>query len=145
MTKKLVAFLNTLGITLFSILLIVILLGQTIVISGESMEPSLSDGENVFADKLSLNILPIKRDDIIVFRLTNSSDTMLIKRVVGLPSEKVTIEGKEIQVPSDAYYVMGDNKTHSTDSRTFGTINKNNILGRAIVVYKPLSSLRFIL
>ncbi len=130
-------------------------------IEGQSMEPNLHDGEYVLIDKVSYLLHPPERGDVIVF-LPPNNDRDYIKRVIGLPGDTVEIKGGQVYVNgtaldepylrsptngSDAafrveeghYFVMGDNRINSQDSRAFGPITFKSIVGRAWLVYWPPS------
>jgi signal peptidase I len=130
-------------------------------IEGASMEPNLHDSEYVLIDKVSYRLHPPERGDVIVFeRQGNERD--YIKRIIGLPGDTVQIAGGQVrvngialdepylnqaihtdmparQVEDGRYFVMGDNRNNSSDSRTFGNISLNDIVGRAWLVYWPPS------
>ncbi|MCH4236506.1 MAG: signal peptidase I [Clostridium tyrobutyricum] len=123
---------------------------------GKSMEPTLHSGQTLKAQK---DISKIKRGDIIIFRFPEKNK-VLIKRVIGLPGEKIRIENEKVfindkvldepyikeqmnssldenlpvdfVIPVDAYYVMGDNRNNSNDSRSLGVIPIKSILGKLI-------------
>jgi len=147
--------------------LIVNFVGQRTEVVGSSMESTLSDGDNLIVDKISYRFGDPERYDIIVFPFQYEKDTYYIKRIIGLPGEKVRIDsdgviyingkemteyyGKEviadpgiardeITLGKDEYFVMGDNRNNSTDSRdpSVGNIRKKDILGRAWLRIWPL-------
>lgn len=140
--------------------LIVHYVGQRTVVEGSSMEPALSDGDNLIVDKLSYRFGEPERFDIIVFPYEEAEETYFIKRVIGLPGETVQIGedgtifvdgeklsesyGREIidspgmaaepiELGEDEYFVLGDNRNDSMDSRdgSVGVIKAENIIGRA--------------
>ena len=140
--------------------LIVNFVGQRTEVVGSSMENTLSDGDNLIVDKITYRFRDPKRYDIIVFPFQYEKNTFYIKRIIGLPGETVEIDsdgviyinGKElteyygreiiadpgiardkITLGADEYFVMGDNRNNSTDSRSsiVGNIHKKDILGRA--------------
>lgn len=151
------------SIFLFVYLLVV----QPHKIQGDSMEPNFHENEYLLTDKLSYRFGEPKRGDVIVFRAPPSFRDEYIKRIMAVPGDKVEIinnklfvneqavreeflpegtitspgqfltEDKEIMVPEDAYFVMGDNRSHSLDSRSFGFVSKDKITGRAWFVYWP--------
>ena len=135
--------------------LLVTFVGQRTGVSGSSMEPTLSDGDNLIVDK-------------IVFPFLYEKGTYYIKRIIGLPGETVYIDengviyidgkvleenyGREtilsagraaqpVQLGEDEYFVMGDNRNNSSDSRdpSVGNIKRDNIIGKAWVRIWPLS------
>jgi len=151
-------------------LLIKTFLFQAFYIPSESMVPTLKVHDRVLVNKLSYKLHPVHRDDIVVFKAPKNSDPGiddLVKRVIGLPGESVSghgghvyIDGKElkepylpagtftsdfspVKIPPNSYWVMGDNRGNSRDSRVFGTIAKHEIVGRVFVRIWPLSRLNF--
>ncbi|MCX6705664.1 MAG: signal peptidase I [Candidatus Woesebacteria bacterium] len=137
-------------------------------ISGISMSPNYPDSEYLLTEKVSYYKNPPKRGDVVVFTPPVSSDDY-IKRVVGLPGDNVSIKenhvyinnkllkedyltsevltqggsflagGQTYKVPDAEFFVMGDNRSHSYDSRSFGSIKKKVISGRAWIIYWPVS------
>lgn len=147
--------------------LIVNFVGQRTEVVGSSMESTLSDGDNLIVDKITYRFKDPKRYDIIVFPFRYEKDTYFIKRIIGMPGETVRIDNdgviyindkelteffgkeiildpgiadKEITLGQDEYFVMGDNRNNSTDSRdpSVGNIRKKEILGRAWLRIWPL-------
>jgi signal peptidase I len=140
--------------------------GQRTVVSGESMYSTLEDGDNLIVDKLTYRFEDIDRFDIVVFRYQNS-DTFYIKRIIGLPGETIRIEDdniyingelleesygyepmedagiaeNEIVLGDDEYFVLGDNRNASKDSRDpeVGKVPRSYIEGRAILRIYPFS------
>ena len=149
--------------------LIIHFVGQRTYVSGSSMENTLSDGDNLIVDKLTYRFSDPKRFDIIVFPYKYEENTYFIKRIIGLPGETVQIVdgtiyingevlgesyGREVMKNSgmaadpitlsdDEYFVLGDNRNDSTDSRdpSVGKIKQNQIIGRAWVRIWPLSKI----
>ena len=148
--------------------LIITYVGQRTQVSGSSMETTLSDGDNLLVDKITYRFSDPKRFDIIVFPFQYDTDTFYIKRIIGMPGETVQIDydgniyingslmeesyGREvIQNPGraaepitlgeDEYFVMGDNRNNSSDSRdpSVGNIHRKDIIGRAWVRIWPFS------
>lgn len=138
----------------------VVFLGQRTSVIGSSMEPTLSDGDNLIVDKITYRFREPERFDIIVFPYQYTQNTYYIKRIIGLPGEKVRIDeegriyingevlresygketivdaglaAEEITLGNDEYFVMGDNRNDSADSRfvSVGNIKRQNIMGRA--------------
>ena len=151
--------------------LVITFVGQRTEVDGSSMEPTLTNGDNLIVDKLSYRFRDPERLDIIVFPYKHKPKTYYIKRIIGLPGETVQIDeqgniyingeilsesyGREIIRPEnvglaaepivlgeDEYFVMGDNRNNSTDSRfaQVGNIKREDIIGRAWVRIWPFSS-----
>ena len=148
-------------------LFIYLLVLQPHKIKGSSMEPNFHDGEFLLTDKISYRFGIPKRGDVIVFKAPPDFKEEFIKRIIGLPGDEVYVkegyyyinnqklnesyidaytnagafasEGKSITVPNGQYFVSGDNRGHSFDSRAFGTISRDKITGRAWVLYWPVS------
>jgi len=141
---------------------------QTFIVDGQSMETSFHNGEYLLVDKLSYRLSDPKRGDIIVFIPPDDVSRDYIKRVIGLPGDmikvtptSVSVNGTIIQEPylsvtknslgsSDEvysiklgatdYFVMGDNRTNSRDSRSIGPIKKSDIVGRSFMVMYPFAN-----
>ena len=151
--------------------LIIHFVGQRTVVNGVSMQPTLSDGDNLIVDKLSYRFHDPDRFDIIVF--PQEDGRYFIKRIIGLPGESVRIDedgfiyingeklqesyGKEvmrdpglakdgIQLGADEYFVLGDNRNNSEDSRyaDMGNIKKRNIIGKVWFIASPWSRFGFV-
>ena len=128
-------------------------------IEGNSMEPNLHDSEYVLIDKITYHLHPPERGDVIVFERPGE-ERDYIKRVIGLPGDTVEVRGGQVWVNGvaldepylnqatrtdtparvvqpDHYFVMGDNRNNSSDSRSFGAIAEEVIVGRAWLVYWP--------
>ena len=137
-----------------------IFLAQATVVYGQSMQPNLQPAERLVIEKLSYYFDTPQRDDIVVVDLPEMAE-LLIKRVVGLPGETVEIrrgtvliDGQTIDqsfvtlaggttygpitLGPDSYFVMGDNRNNSNDSRAFGPIHRDEIAGKAWLRYWPL-------
>lgn len=150
--------------------LVITFVGQRTEVDGSSMEPTLTNGDNLIVDKLSYRFHDPERFDIIVFPYKHKAKTYYIKRIIGLPGETVQIDeqgniyingevlsesyGREIikaeniglaaepiVLGEDEYFVMGDNRNNSTDSRypQVGNIKREDIIGRAWVRIWPFS------
>ncbi len=171
MKKILREILNTslylLGV-LCLVYLVIHFVGQRTQVQGSSMEPALSEEDNLIVDKLSYRFHDPERFDIIVFPFLQQEETFYIKRIIGLPGETVQIDeegniyvndelldegyGKEViadpgraiepvELGEDEYFVLGDNRNNSVDGRepSVGNIRRENIIGRAWLRIWPLS------
>jgi signal peptidase I len=143
-------------------LVLIYQLYQPVKIEGNSMTPLLSNDEAIIINKLVYHFEPIRRGDVVVFRYPLDPTKWYIKRIVGLPGETVQIRQGlvyingswipepyvlsqyedlsdlgPIQVPSDSYFVLGDHRNSSNDSRVFGTVTRRLIDGRADFAYWP--------
>ena len=165
--KELLAWLAMIAVVVAATYLVVTFVGQRTQVSGESMETTLSDGDHLIVDKISYRFRDPERYDIVVFPYRLEENTYYIKRIIGLPGETVQIVdgyvyingvqldehyGNEIMekpgiaaepvtLGEDEYFVLGDNRNNSQDSRTasVGVIHRDEILGRAWVRIWPLS------
>lgn len=138
-------------------------LAQATVVYGQSMEPNLRQFQRLVVDKLSYRFHQPQRDDIVVLDLPDVSE-MLVKRVAGLPGETIEIHDGVVYIDSVAqpdrylhdmaayemapitlpplyYFVLGDNRSNSNDSRSFGPIHRDSIVGRVWLRYWPLDQL----
>lgn len=149
-------------IVLIATYLVIAFVGQRTEVDGASMETTLFDGDNLIVDKITYRFKDPQRFDIIVFPFQYQENTFYIKRIIGMPGEVVQIDekgniyingalleesyGKEIikaenvgiasqpiTLGEDEYFVLGDNRNNSTDSRTdiVGNIHRKDIVGRA--------------
>lgn len=140
-------------------------------VHGKSMEPTFVEGQRLIISRVNYMVGEPQRGDILVFNSpqSDSDDPSLIKRVVGLPGELVEIRDQEVyingerldepyikepctrqcrdrqwQLENDEYFVMGDNRNVSNDSRAFGPIKHSAIIGEALFRYWPLNAIGFI-
>jgi signal peptidase I len=143
-------------------------------VQGDSMLPNFKNGELILTDKISYRLRPPQRGEVIVFKAPYDKSKDFIKRIIGLPGEKIKIEkgevfindkkltelylknaikaqggsylkeGEEYIVSQESYIVLGDNRTHSSDSREFGPVPKKDIIGKAFFVYWPINAFAFI-
>jgi signal peptidase I len=144
-------------------LVIIVFLYQPVKVEGTSMAPLLSDQERIFINKFVYRFEPIHRGDVVVFWYPLDRTKSFIKRVIALPGETVEIRqgtvyvnGRPISepyvprqyedlsdfgpepVPMDDYFVMGDHRISSNDSRVFGPVASRYIYGRAVFAYWPV-------
>jgi signal peptidase I len=158
----------------FSVLLAVVLIVfiyQPVKVEGTSMMPSLTDQERIFINKFTyrFGLGSIARGDTVVFWYPQDPAKSYIKRVIGIPGDKVRIDGGEVYVngvhldedyvpqenrdhvswrdgreetvPADKYFVLGDHRNSSSDSRAWGFVPRESIYGKAVFVYWPLDKL----
>ncbi len=150
---------------MFAVLMVVFVV-QPVKVEGTSMLPRLHDGERIFVNKMVYYGLPqITRGDVIVFWYPNDPTKSYVKRVIGLPGEtvevregRILINGQVLQeayldkelnhqpdtkpavvVSQHYYFVMGDNRDHSSDSRSWGLVPEKYIYGKALLRYWPLN------
>lgn len=174
--KKLLEFMSTSVYFLVIIVLAFLIIkyvGQRTEVVGRSMEPTLEDADNLIVDKISYRFKDPERYDIIVFPYRDGSGLYYIKRIIGLPGERVFINdrgdvyvnGEKLEedyikekainpglaalpvlLGEDEYFVLGDNRNNSTDSRSpeVGVVKKDEIIGRAIMRIWPLDKLEII-
>jgi len=144
-------------------MVIIVFLYQPVKVEGTSMAPLLTDQERIFINKFVYRFEPIERGDVVVFWYPLDRSKSFIKRVVGLPGETVEIrqgrvyaDGKRLEepyvpsqfadsstygpvrVPPDEYFVMGDHRASSNDSRVFGPVPSRYIYGKAVFAYWPM-------
>jgi len=142
---------------------IIIFFYQPVKVEGTSMTPLISDQERIFINKFVYRFEPIARGDVVVFWYPLDRSKSFIKRVVGLPGDTVEIrEGRvyvngtylpepyvppesadfgamsATQIPAGEYFVMGDHRTSSNDSRIFGPVPRKFIYGKAVFAYWPV-------
>jgi signal peptidase I len=145
---------------------IIIFLYQPVKVEGTSMMPGLEDQERIFVNKFVYRWEPIQRGDIIVFRYPRDTSKSYIKRVIGIAGDHIRIEtgqvyvnGEpvdedyvptdyadersygEIVVPANSFFVLGDHRSMSNDSRDFGTVNERYVYGKAVFGYWPMEKL----
>ncbi|MBN1953467.1 MAG: signal peptidase I [Anaerolineae bacterium] len=145
-------------------LVINLFLAQATVVQGQSMEPTLYNNQRVIVEKITYRFIHgPRRGDVVVLQ-PPGQDELLIKRVIGLPGELVEVRGGQVFVdgqpidepwavrqggpnypptliPPLHIFVLGDNRGHSNDSRSFGPIMVDQIVGRAWVIYWPLEKI----
>ena len=160
-------FLETVVVSLAIFVLVYKFLFQPHQVDGRSMEPTFHNGEYILTDKVSYRMHSPKRGDIIVFHSPQDERIDFIKRIIAVPGDTVMIknkqvylngqpldepytndgitpqdsflrEGRSVEVPSGNYIVMGDNRLHSSDSRHWGFITADEIVGRVFFRYWPL-------
>jgi len=116
-------------------------IAQPFIVNGASMEPTFEGGDYLIVDELSYHIRKPEKNEVIIFRYPLDPSKYFIKRVEGLPGEKITINDKEITLEENNYYVLGDNRTASSDSRIWGPVKEDLIVGRALVRLWPFNKI----
>ena len=159
-----VAWLRALMLSVLIAVLVILFLYRPVKVEGTSMMPSLYDQERLFINQFSykFGLGSIKRGDTIVFFAPENSTTSYIKRVIGLPGDTVAVDngyvivnGKKLVenyvppeyrddrsyplhvVPPNEYFVLGDHRVSSNDSRAWGFVPRNYIYGKAVFVFWP--------
>jgi len=159
-------WLRDLTISLILAVFVIIFLYQPVKVEGTSMLPELQDQERIFINKFVYRLEPIERGDIVVFHYPPDPSKSFIKRVIGVAGDRIRIvEGEvylngqpllesyvpaeyhdrlsmpELTVPADSYFVLGDHRSMSNDSREFGPVEGQYIYGKAVFVYWPMEKL----
>jgi signal peptidase I len=163
----LVTWIRDLAVSLAVLAFVIVFLYQPVKVEGGSMMPGLMNRERIFVNKFVYRLEPIERGDIVVFRYPRDPSLSFIKRVIGVPGDRIRIDDgqvyvngnaleedylspafvdreqsfAEIVVPPHNYFVMGDHRNMSDDSRDFGALDQNYIYGKASFVYWPLDQM----
>ncbi len=154
-------------VIIFVLLFFIFVMGLQQVI-GPSMNPTLNEGDIIITNKFIYRFKSIERNDVVVI---SQDEKYMIKRIVGLPGETVEYQNNDVLIngkayketftnsetedftiqdlgydviPEDMYLVLGDNRENSLDSRTFGLISKNQIIGKAWIKIWPISKMKII-
>jgi signal peptidase I len=171
--KKSSGFWETIKFAIIALAIVVpvrAFVAQPFIVSGSSMVPTFQNSQYLIVDQISYRLNEPKRGDVIVFRYPNDTSKFYIKRIIGLPGEKVTIDGPKVTVETvegeileldepyvrnegrnnmqittneNEYFVMGDNRASSSDSRYWGNLEKSYIVGKAFVRLLPVDSFGF--
>jgi signal peptidase I len=143
---------------------IIVFLYQPVKVEGTSMLPGLSDQERIFINKFAYHFESIERGDIVVFHYPRDTSKSYIKRVIGVPGDQIRIDDGRVYVngralregyippqyddwrsypdtvvPPHSYFVLGDHRNMSNDSRDFGPVDDSYIYGKAVFVYWPVA------
>jgi len=146
-----------------------IFIAQPFIVSGSSMVPTFQNGQYLIVDEISYRLGEVKRDDVVIFRYPKDTTKFFIKRIIGLPNETVKINGSNVTIinqehpeglqldqpyvenkssnemeydlGNDEYFVMGDNRTGSSDSRYWGPVPKKLLIGRAFLRLLPVNKI----
>ena len=144
-------------------------IAQPFIVSGSSMYPTFQDGNYLIVDQISYRFEEPNRGDIIIFRFPKDKKKFFIKRIIGLPNESIKIDGSKITIMNDnhpdgfdlneqyvknlafdnmtvvlgndEFFVMGDNRNSSSDSRSWGNVKENLIIGRVLLRLLPINQI----
>ena len=146
-------------------------IAQPFIVSGESMYPTFDTGQYLIVDQISYRFNDPQRGDVIIFNYPKNPSKFFIKRVIGLPNETITIDGTTVYITKedgeqvalkepyiamqkesdvettlddDEYFVMGDNRLASLDSRVWGPLEKDYIIGKAYLRLLPFNKISFL-
>jgi signal peptidase I len=156
-------FLHDLSVAVLFCFFLIAFVAQAFRVQGTSMEPLLLDGERIVVNKFVYRFQPISRGDVVVFWYPRDPSVSFIKRVVGLPGDLVEMRAGQLlvnglpvkesylpqdyrdgdsypptEVPKGYYFVLGDHRRSSNDSRTWGEVPEKYIYGRAVFRFWPL-------
>jgi signal peptidase I len=159
-------WLRDIAIALVASVFIITVLYQPVRVEGISMQPGLRDQDRLFIEKFFFRYENINRGDVIVFHYPRDPEQSYIKRVIGLPGDTIVIhQGRvlvnnlpidepyvprrfrdtvsmgELVVPPGQYFVMGDHRSISSDSRAFGPVERSYIYGKAEFIYWPADNM----
>lgn len=160
-------FLESIVVALAIFVVVYLFFYQPHQVKGASMEPNFHDGEYILTNKYEYRFSDPKRGDVIVFKSPQNPEIDFIKRIIGVPGDQVKLsdnhffindvqleevyiaptlytyngsylqEDQTITVPDNNYFVVGDNRPRSSDSREWGTINRSSIIGKSQLRYWP--------
>ncbi len=163
----LITWIRDLAVSLAVSAFVIVFLYQPVKVEGGSMMPSLTNRERIFVNKFVYRLEPIERGDVVVFRYPRDPSLSFIKRVIGVPGDRIRIDDGQVYVNGNAleedylfpafvdrdqsfaeivlaahyYFVMGDHRNMSDDSRDFGPLDASYIYGKASFVYWPLEKM----
>jgi len=149
--------------------IVIVFLYQPVQVEGTSMMPRLENHERIFINKFLYRFRPIERGDVVVFRYPLDTSKSYIKRVIGLPGDEVGIHDGHVlvnrkplrepyiapsylddqsygpvRVEPNHYFVLGDHRSSSNDSREWGTVDRQYVYGKAVFVYWPMSQIGWV-
>ena len=148
-------------------------IAQPFIVSGESMQETFQSGEYLIVDQVTYHLSDPKRGEVVIFRYPRDPSKFFIKRVIGIPGDTITIEQSQVTISNDEfpdgiileesyikkmsptgnfsetlgdreYFVMGDNRDHSSDSRSWGVLQEERIVGRAFMRLFPPSAIDYL-
>ena len=146
-----------------------IFIAQPFIVSGSSMVPTFENGQYLIVDEISYRLSEPERDDVVIFKYPKDTKKFFIKRIIGLPNEIVNIKGNEViitnkenpsgftldqpyvkniannnvhfELKDNEYFVMGDNRTASSDSRYWGAVPEKLLVGKAFLRLLPINKI----
>ncbi len=133
-------FISFLLTALLVVLPIRLWIAQPFIVNGASMVPTFENGDYLIVDELTYRFRHPSHGEVIIFRYPKDPSKFFIKRIIGLPGE--TVDGTTLG--ADQYFVEGDNRDASSDSRIWGAVPQKNIIGRPIVRLLPVKDFTFI-
>jgi len=163
-----ISLLRDVAISVALAVILIVFIYQPVKVEGTSMMPGLTDQERIFVNKYQYRLGPnnIHRGDLVVFHYPKDPRESYIKRVVGLPGDRVQIVRGDVYVnsrkldepyvldeyrdhdsmdpqtvPADNYFVLGDHRNSSSDSRSWGFVGRSGIYGKAVLVYWPFEKI----
>ena len=166
-----VSWLRDLAFSVLIAVVLIVFIYQPVKVEGTSMMPTLSDQERIFINKFTFEfgLGAIQHGDTVVFWFPNDPSKSYIKRVIGLPGDRIRVDGGQVYVngqalvedyvpvenrdfsswrggeeqivPKDNYFVLGDRRNSSSDSRSWGYVPGRNIYGKAVFAYWPLDKM----
>lgn len=140
--KKENSFWEIIKFTLIAVLIVIpirLWIAQPFIVSGASMEPTFDNGDYLIIDEFSYHFKNPQKGDVIVFRYPLDPKKFFIKRVAGLPGETIEINGRKITLGQGEYFVLGDNQGESSDSRVWGNVPEDLVIGRALLRLWPFN------
>lgn len=165
--STIIEFLKFAIVAMLIVLPIRFFVAQPFIVSGDSMFPTFVDGEYLIVDELSYNLGNIHRGDVVIFRYPRDPKKFFIKRIIGLPNETIILDGEGIEIKNknypnglkidepyidttftgknvyitkdNEYFVMGDNRDQSSDSRFWGPVEERFLVGRAYLRLFPIA------
>src|SRR3989344_4815130 len=159
------------AIAIIIVIPIRVFIAQPFIVNGSSMVPTFEDGDYLIVDEISYRFNDPERGDVVVFRYPNDPSKFFIKRIIGLPGETLKIVGSkvfiknnkkgdeelyesyvvypaqnniEITLNDDEFFVMGDNRAQSSDSRSWGPMPKKFLVGRALIRLLPPNQIGYL-
>ncbi len=168
--RSALGWVRDLAFSILIAVVLIVFIYQPVKVEGTSMMPALKDQERIFINKFTYRLGSIQRGDTVVFRFPEDPSKSYIKRVIAIPGDRVRIDAGQVYVndraleepyvsdhdnvswpspgpvddqtvPLGKYFVLGDNRTFSSDSRTWGFVPRENIYGKAVFAYWPLDQM----